>query len=101
MFILKLFIVIALVKFLIQTNMPFWTAGIYTVVNLLFSLAMGHSFMLCLVASVVVFIFASIYFWLLDKFEDSLLWWPIAIIGILLIALPNVAGYVSAYSSLS
>ena len=83
MFMMKLFLVVALVKLLLNTNRPAQCAGIYTAGSFLLSLIFGRPFLFAVIASAISFAFALLYFWLLDKFEESSLFWVILILGLL------------------
>jgi len=83
MFMIKLFLVVALVKLLLNTNKPVQCAGIYTAGSFLIDLIFGRPFLFAVIASAISFAFALLYFWLLDKFEESSLFWVILILGLL------------------
>jgi hypothetical protein len=83
--ILKALVLAALIKVLITTGKPFLCAGIYAGVGFIASLLMGANFLVLLLATAVSFALASLYFWLLDRFEDStVLFWVIAIVGLVI-----------------
>ncbi len=83
-FILKLLILFGLVKLLEQNEKPFLCASIYSAIFFILSLLFGFELFDSLVGSLISFVFAAIYFWLLDRFMNSLWFWPIFAIGILL-----------------
>jgi hypothetical protein len=81
--ILKIVILAALIRLLIQTQKPFLCAGIYTAVFVIMGLVNGAKFVPLLIFTAVAFALASLYFWLLDRFEDNLLlFWVIAAAGL-------------------
>lgn len=83
MIILKVFLVIALIKILMITDQPFLCSGLYAGLVLLLALAFGNAMQVALLAALIGFVLASIYFWLLSRFEGSgLLWWVILIAGL-------------------
>jgi len=84
MIILKVIILAALVKLLIATNSPLLCAGIYTGIGFIFRLMMEQPFSYLAVASALSFVFAFIYFWLLDRFEESVLFWVIMVLGLVI-----------------
>lgn len=85
MLILKIFMLIALIKILLATDKPFLCAGLYTGVIFVLGLAFGNPIEVMLIAAVISFVLASVYFWLLSRFEDSgFVWWLILIAGLLL-----------------
>ena len=80
---IKVFLLVGLVKLLIETNQPFVCSGIYAVVSLLSGLLAGHPLLVVLIAAAVAFVLASGYFWLLDKLEESGgIWWVVLILGL-------------------
>jgi hypothetical protein len=83
--IIKCILLAALVRLLIATEKPFLCSGLYAVVPLLLGLAMQRPWERLLTSAGVVFILASIYFWLLNRLDEgSAVWWVIAIAGIAL-----------------
>jgi len=82
---IKLFMVAALVKLLLATEKPLLCAGIYAVIGLTLRLLFGYPFVPTVVASAISFALAFGYFWLLDKFQESGLFWVIMILGFFVI----------------
>ena len=81
--VVRVVILVGLIKLLLVTPKPFLCAGIYTAIACLFSLMLGASLLGIVLVGPVRFALASLYFWLLARFEDSGgLWWLIAIGGI-------------------
>jgi len=88
--VLNLLLLAALVKLLLHSNSPSLCAGFYAVGNLVVNHLTGHSFTTCLITAAVIFAVTFIYFWLLNHFEDNnLIWWPIAVVGAVLIFIPT------------
>ncbi len=56
-------------------------ATLYTVLGIIFSLATSAPWIPVLGYSAIAFILALVHFWLLDRFEESMLFWPILIGG--------------------
>lgn len=83
-FILKVLIIFGLAQLLKQNAKPFLCAGIYTVMVFVLSLLFGAGIFGAMIGAVISLVFASIYFWLLDWFIDSVAYWPIFAIGILI-----------------
>ena len=80
--ILKILVLIGLIRLLVVTSKPFLCSGLYACVMFFFGLFIGLSFGPVLIASLISFGAASLYFWLLDKFEGQPgLWWTILIVG--------------------
>jgi len=81
----KIFILIGLVRLLIATSKPLLCATIYASAGFIFGLLVGVPFLQMLIASIVGFGLATLYFWLLNRFEDNhVLWWIILIVGLLI-----------------
>jgi len=82
MFLLKVVIIASLVKLLLTTNKAVLCAGLYTGIGFVLGLAFGHGIIAVAIASAIAFGLSFVYFWLLDKFEDSILFWIILIVGL-------------------
>ena len=83
--IVKVLILAALVKLLLATNKPFLCSGIYAAVSFIFPLMTGKGFLVAIITGTVAFVLASIWFWLLNRFEDRPgVFWCIVVLGILL-----------------
>ena len=54
-------------------------AGFVTILALIIGRGIG-----AVVAGVLAFVLSSAYFWLLDRFEDTILFWIIMIAGLLI-----------------
>jgi hypothetical protein len=79
--IVKILILIGLVGLLRSTNKPFLCAGIYAVAGFLINL-MYSPLREVLMASMIGFFLSWLYFFLLDKFENSVWWWIILLGGL-------------------
>jgi len=79
-------ILVACIKLLIVTGSPALSAGLFTIAKVLFLLMVnGPSTSLLLVLAIVAA--ASFgYFWLLHRFEDTVMWWPVLLGGVVLFA---------------
>lgn len=77
----RILILVALIRFLIATEMPFWCSGIYTGFVFLTGLMLGMPFASVLLGSLIVYGLASLYFWLLYRFDGGILWWVIMLGG--------------------
>ena len=82
MFLLKALFIASLVKLLLKTNKPVLCAGIYVVLGFILGLMFGRPFIYVVIGSAVSFGLAFIYFWLLNRFEDSGLFWGILVLGL-------------------
>jgi len=81
--IFRLLLLVGLIRLLIETNKPFLCSGIYGAVVAVFALISGHG-VGALVAGVWAFLLSSVYFWLLDRFDGSILFWVIMVLGLLI-----------------
>ena len=79
---IKIPVVAALIKLLLETDKPLLCAGLYAVMASGLSLLFGHSLVATLVALAIRFGLAYAYFWLLARFQDSGVFWLIMILGI-------------------
>jgi hypothetical protein len=85
MIIVKVILLIGLIRLLIATKQPFVCSGLYAGVVLFFHLISGGGLLNSLFLAPVVFGLASLYFWLLARFESSfLLFWLIVIVGLII-----------------
>lgn len=84
MLIFKVLILVALLKLLINTERPNLCAGIYTGIVLLINLMSGVGFLTSIVATAIAGALALIYFWLLNHFRDTAIFWVILIIGLVI-----------------
>jgi hypothetical protein len=81
--IFRILLLVGLIRLLIETNKPFLCSGIYAAAVTVFALISGHG-VKALVAGVWAFLLSSAYFWLLDRFDGSILFWIIMILGLLI-----------------
>jgi len=81
--VVRIFILVGLVKLLLETEKPFLCAGIYTAIGFVFRLAASTPLDEALLATGISFALASLYFWLLHRLSGSgAVWWLILILGI-------------------
>ena len=69
--ILDIIFFIACVKLLDYTGRPFFCAGIYTGLTIISALLFGSGFPELAVGAVIAMSCFSLFFWLLDRYEDS------------------------------
>lgn len=81
---IQILMLVALVKLLLATQNPALCAGIYAVVGMLFALLFGHSFLPVIISGGIGFALAFIYFWLLNRFQDTGVFWVVLILGLLI-----------------
>ncbi|RZF90965.1 hypothetical protein EXT42_16195 [Pseudoalteromonas sp. CO302Y] len=82
MLIFKILILVALLKLLINTERPSLCAGIYTAIVLLFNLMFGLGFITSIVGAAISGVLALIYFWLLNHFRGTAIFWLVLILGL-------------------
>lgn len=83
--VVKVLILAALIRLLLATENPFLCSGIYAAVGLVFALITGATFVAAIIGAAISLVFATIYFWLLNRFElRTGLFWAIAALGIFL-----------------
>ena len=81
----RVLLLVGFVRALLDFEQPFLLAGLYAggrfALLLVFS---GGAFLLALTSALIIFVTASVFFWLLSKFDPaSLAWWVILIVGVL------------------
>ena len=79
---LKIIIIVALIRLLLATDRPFLCSGIYASIALFFGLVSGGNFFAVVLGTAISYGLASIYFWLLNRFDSGPLFWLILIVGI-------------------
>lgn len=84
MLILKIIILASLIKLLIATNNPLLCTSVYVSFGFIFGLLLGNPFVYVLIAAAISFGLAFAYFWLLNRFEDSGMFWVILVVGLLI-----------------
>ena len=83
--IFKILILAGLIRLLIATEQPFLCSGLYAGGVLVLGLIFGVPFVTMLIAATISFALASLYFWLLVRFEGSgPIWWLILIFGLVI-----------------
>ncbi len=81
--IFRILLLVGLIRLLIETNKPFLCSGIYGATVTAFAL-IGGAGLGAVVAGGWAFLLSSAYFWLLDRFEDNILFWIIMVVGLLI-----------------
>lgn len=83
--IIKIIILVALVRLLIATNKPLLCSGIYAATGFIFALTAGAGFLGAVISAAIGFVLATIWFCLLNRFQDnSVAFWCIAVLGVLI-----------------
>ncbi len=83
MIIFRILLLVGLIRLLIETNKPLLCSGIYAAIVTAFALV-GGSGIAAIGAGGMAFLLSSLYFWLLDRFEESTLFWVIMVVGLLI-----------------
>lgn len=78
----RLFVIVALVLLLVESESPLLCAGIYGAMRFLPALVTGVPFAHVMAVTAVSFGLSYGFFWLLNRFEDSSVFWVILIGGI-------------------
>jgi hypothetical protein len=82
---ISLILLIAFVKISIHYNNPLVLAGAYTVLTTLISAMFTAEIAVVMVSAIITFGLTWVFFWLLDRFEDSGVWWVLVTVFPLLI----------------
>jgi hypothetical protein len=85
---IKILVLVGLIRLLIATDRPLLCSGLYTFVGFALGLlaVMGGQagFLVLLGATAVRFALSSLYFWLLYRIGEGVLWWGVLILGLLI-----------------
>jgi hypothetical protein len=79
--IFAIFWLVAWVKALSAWGRPFLCAIFYTAPFILYSLITGQPFVMVAIGGAIGLCYNSLYFWLLDYFEESFWYWIILVVG--------------------
>jgi hypothetical protein len=80
----RIIILAALIRLLIATNNFWLCSGIYATLAAIGALIGGAGILGALISGAVALVLSSVYFWLLNRFEESFLFWIIMIVGLLI-----------------
>jgi hypothetical protein len=80
MVIFRIMLLVGLVRLLIVSNKPLLCSGIYATIATAGALISGAG-IAAFAAGGIAFLLSSAYFWLLNRFEDSILFWIIMVAG--------------------
>ena len=83
--VLNILFLCSLLRLLISTDQPFLCSSLYAGGLFLLGLVLGGPFVPLLIALGIRFALSSLYFWLLDRFSEGILWWVIMILGVPLV----------------
>ena len=83
-FIFQILLLVGLVKLLLTTEKPELCAGIYAVFVFVFSLLLDAGLIASLVGSLISGALAFVYFWLLDRFRDTIWFWVTLVVGLVI-----------------
>lgn len=81
---INVLLLLALVRLLKSLHNPIIPALIYGIATFIYSFLAGGELAMVMVASLLAFGAALIYFWLLERFNDTLIWWFIFILGLVI-----------------
>jgi RsiW-degrading membrane proteinase PrsW (M82 family) len=83
-------ILVAFIKLSIHYNNPLVLAGSYTLITALFSMGLDVAPLVVLVSAIITFGLMWLFFWLLDRYDESGIWWVIvAIFPVLMLVLSS------------
>ncbi|MDP6525443.1 MAG: hypothetical protein QGH15_14590 [Kiritimatiellia bacterium] len=82
--IIKVMVLVALIKILLATENPVLCAGIYAGARFIFAMLFTNPFFEALIGSAIAFGLACLYFWLLDRFKDSGMFWVVLVVGLVI-----------------
>lgn len=80
----RILILLGLVALLKKTGNVALCAGIYAAVLFVFGLIINGNFLGALLAAMIGGVLSFIYFWLLQKTEETFAWWIVLIVGFLI-----------------
>jgi hypothetical protein len=88
MILFKLVFIVGLIRLLLATNNPVMCTSIYgtghAILGSVLCLTINASLLPVLAMSSIAFVLALVYFWLLDRFEETMFFWLIMIGGLIL-----------------
>jgi hypothetical protein len=82
--IFKILVLVALVRLLIATNKPWVCAGVYAGIAAVSAMMSTGNLTTALVTTGIGFFGSGVYFWLLNRFDGSFIWWIILVVGIVI-----------------
>ena len=84
MFVVKILLLVGLIRLLIATNKPMLCTGIYTGAAVAFALMFERPLLYILIATPISFGLAFLYFWLLDRYEETRWFYVVLIVGLVI-----------------
>lgn len=73
-------LLIGFIKVSLHYNNPLLLAGLYTVATTLISSMLGVEFAVLFISATITFGLMWLFFLLLDRYEDSSLWWAVVMV---------------------
>jgi hypothetical protein len=70
---------------LVSTGGPQLATGVFTVGKVAIALLLGNGLSAALLIALIVGAISFGYFWLLNRFEGSGVWWALLVLGVLLL----------------
>ena len=80
----KIFLLVALLKLLMNTRKPLLCAGLYAGLSFVFAILIGPGLISAVINGVISFALAAVYFGLLNRFDDGFAYWSIMVVGLLI-----------------
>ncbi len=77
---ISLILLVAFIKVSLHYNNPIALAALYTVATTGFAAMFGVEITVLFISATITFGLMWLFFWLLDRYEDSSVWWLIAVI---------------------
>ncbi len=77
---ISLILLIAFIKVSLHYNNPLFLAVLYTVATTLISVMFGVEFDVLFISATITFGLMWLFFWLLERYEDSSLWWAVVMV---------------------
>jgi len=82
--IIRVFLLAALVKLLLEIDRPVVCAAIYASLGLILRLLIGWHLVPLLIATAIAFALAWLYFWLLYRTQETVWFWIILVGGLVI-----------------
>lgn len=80
--IFRVILLVALTRLLVMTNKPLLCMGLYAAAVVVFGFFVGASISAIAASGGISIVVFGLYFWLLNRFNNGLLYWLIFVLGI-------------------
>jgi len=74
----------ACIKLLAVTRDPKLSAGVFAASKLVLGFFLGGGFTWLLLSAVIIGALSYLYFWALYRFEGTIMWWVVLVLGVVL-----------------